>query len=69
MESKVATMALRVIFKANNGKAANDVFARFMSTAGSGSGKRVGFIGLGNMGGFMVKNLLKKVCLYAMGVT
>lgn len=51
-------MALRVIFKANNGKAANEMLARFMST---GSGKKVGFIGLGNMGGFMAKNLMKKV--------
>lgn len=51
-------MALRVIFKVQNGKSANDVLARFMSTAG---GKRIGFIGLGNMGGFMAKNLMKKV--------
>lgn len=52
-------MALRVVFKVQNGKAANDMLARLMST--SSGGKRVGFIGLGNMGGFMTKNLMKKV--------
>lgn len=51
-------MALRVIFQVKSGKVAGDMVARYMSTAGP---KKVGFIGLGNMGGFMVKNLMKKV--------
>lgn len=54
-------MAMRVIFKAQSGKAANEMLARYMSSA-AGS-KRIGFIGLGNMGGFMTKNLMKKVGL------
>lgn len=37
-----------------------DMFVRAMSTA---SGKKVGFIGLGNMGGHMASNLMKKVCV------
>ena len=52
-------MALRVIFKVPNGKAAQDVLSRFMST--TAGAKKIGFIGLGNMGGFMTKNLMKKV--------
>lgn len=54
---------MRVIFKAQNGKVANNMLARFMST--TPGTKRIGFIGLGNMGGFMTKNLMKKVKFYA----
>ena len=36
-----------------------DMFARLMSS--SSSPKTIGFIGLGNMGGHMVNNLMKQV--------
>lgn len=53
-------MAFRVINSSSikNAMQFSDVFVRSMSTGGP---KKIGFIGLGNMGGHMASNLMKKV--------
>lgn len=56
-------MSFRVL--ANSGLKAsqmNNVMARLMST-GTPMASKIGFIGLGNMGGHMVNNLIKQVDL------
>lgn len=58
-----ANMSIRVL--ATSGLKAsqmNNVMARMMST-GTPLAAKIGFIGLGNMGGHMVKNLINKVCI------
>lgn len=56
----MASRVLCLTSSLKNGVQIGDMFARAMS---SGSGKNVGFIGLGNMGGHMASNLMKKVCV------
>lgn len=53
-------MGMRVLCTSKNAIQIGDVLARFMSTGGSSN---IGFIGLGNMGGHMVNNLMKQVCV------
>lgn len=52
-------MGMRVLCTSKNAIQISDVLARFMSSGGSSN---IGFIGLGNMGGFMANNLMKQVC-------
>lgn len=59
----MASRVLCLTSSFKNGVQIGDMFARAMSTA---SGKKVGFIGLGNMGGHMASNLMKKVSVAVM---
>lgn len=54
-------IGVRVLSASKNAVQIGDVLARFMSTGGS---SKIGFIGLGNMGGHMANNLMKQVCTY-----
>lgn len=59
-------MGMRVLCTSKNAVQLNDVLARFMSSGGSSN---IGFIGLGNMGGFMANNLMKQVCGFILPIS
>lgn len=56
----ISNMAFRALCNSGRKTQLSDVMARLMSTTGANASK-IGFIGLGNMGGHMVSNLMNQV--------